>query len=432
MRKTICRNKRPRRKTLKGGASGKLASNLGTAGLTRYTNHIYILLRFYIKPNIYSISYIGSGDNGFVVKIDYTPFDSRIKIVNAYKILLNKVNPSSNHDAWLQDVRKKLSTEYNNIQRLASCTSSGGTSTKPIGIIQTSGYLVFDMIERRITGFDSSGPLDSIIEQPMHENYKVAYAEGKKSPSAGAPLNFEGFGVLIMEYVQYKLVNIATHLAPMSFRTRVKTLLKLFWGYLYGISCINNMNMIHTDIKIDNLMYNIEESNFKAKIVDFANLKSVTRNTKFTSDSTLGIVAHAEMKGALEQSQKNLEVDKTAGPRFTPGISAQDKTTIQTRASELRENIKKRYDLYCLAVTFHYLMCVKGSPLKHLLAADQTEDDEGRVYKTFTDLLNEFVTFELDSGKAGMKPGPGITKIVKLKDNDTVLAIIIRLISALA
>jgi len=422
MRKTICKNKRLlRNKTLKGGATVPITPNiLERVGLKRYTNHIIILKNYFLKGlaqrGSLIISYLGSGFNGFTLKVEYlTRQEPARRVVNAYKILFNKIDPTTYRVQWLKDINIKLEREYDNMKTLAHCKASQVAGLRLIGLVQTSGYLVFD--GRGFTGFiDKEGRKDIRIEDGIMDESQVAFDEGKKK-------QFEGFGVLIMEYIEHRLSNIAFHIEGYGFRRKVQTLAKLFWGYLTGINCISKANMIHSDIKLDNLMYNKDGEEYKAKIVDLANLKSIKHNTSFTSNSQLGIVVHARMKNLLEQAQINLEIGLQKAPRYAPGVRNVDKRTIQDRAEKLRNNILKRYDLYCLAITFHNLMLGEGSTLRPLLTPGKMSGVEGKVanaYIRFTRLLNEFATFEID----GIRKADRITRIEDLKDNDNVLGIL--------
>jgi serine/threonine protein kinase len=415
-RKTVSK-KLNRRRTIKGGAStlnkgGITPETLASRGLERYINHVNILRYYYLpmisKPETIEIKFVSSGYNGFVIQVKYTSISGE-KETKAFKILLNSVDPADYADAF-----RKLKKEYSNIKKLEDCRT----------IINTSGYFIFTGdTSPNPSHFEGTVDLKGEFSFPsvIPNSYKVAYKGPREVGSIRRTPKLEAFGVVILEYVQYKLEDIYTHLADKSLQSRILILVKLFWGYLDGIYCINKMGYIHTDIKLDNLMFNIKGSLLHAKIVDIANMKHVSTAYNFTSNSLLGSVANPGLKAILEDIQLRLGVKapmvgKPSG--VAPGVHARAAENIKRQREETRKQILNRYDLYCLAISFNNLL--NTSTGKRLLDSRGADVKIRTVLATFKSILESYATYQ-----------DRVLDISKVNDNDTVLRQITDLISTL-
>ena len=85
------------------------------------------------------------------------------------------------------------------------------------------------------------------------------------------------FGGMILENVQYRFENLPNNYI---------VLLSIFLQYIIGLKEINDKGYIHKDIKPDNLMYNYENEEYTAKIIDLGTVYNIITETEsFTTAS---------------------------------------------------------------------------------------------------------------------------------------------------
>jgi serine/threonine protein kinase len=332
------RSKKRTYKLLKrGGAAGKepvaLSANTFTRhGIARYFTHSMILRDYFIPltsggcPAGVKIFFINKGFNGFILQFKCE------NDVKAIKILFNRSNPLSDRAEWEMHSRLSLSKEYANIRIFNESKF----------IINTYGYFIFDGREFKCSGirpYDKTYDTPRSIEDPQ---YKVKQINGPAHV-------LEPFGGLILEYVNHSLNDIRAHLQSIKKENPkfyidnipqcVFTFIELFYQYLLGITHINSKGYVHTDIKVDNLMFEKDEHGYTAKIVDLANIKDINSSWDLTSNSKVKALDKQYHKGAIKRLIK-----------------------LQTQGADLRSitalklNYLQRYDLYCLCVTFHYIL----------------------------------------------------------------------------
>lgn len=326
----------------RGGAAGKeLSGNTFTRfGIARYLAHSMIIRDYYISRISADCSkgvvmhFINKGHNGFILQFQCATE------TKAIKILLNSTNPLEDIDAWKIAYNAALLKEYTNIRRFSASKY----------VIKAYGYFIFDGSDFVGSGSETY----NVTFQPtrtIHEGltYKVEPIP-PKVPVKGASTKpiLEPFGGIILEYVNFSLRNIKRHLEEIKgtkdkfyidlIPNCVFTLIELFYQYLLGISEINASGFVHTDIKVDNLMFELHPKGFTAKIVDLANIKDIEKVSDLTSNS----------KGGLEKQYHLGAITRLMGVD-AKGVDA-------ATVKDLKKKYLERYDLYSLCVTFNAIL----------------------------------------------------------------------------
>jgi len=371
MPNTRARKARSKRNTYKsGGASANIDCDLNPDILDRYLAHSLIVKNYFL-PKVYpdvlpatvpptvsatvvprivtKVCFINKGSNGFILRIN------RGKDDNAVKILFNLVNPLARIDKWIEDTRYKLNNEYTNLMNFADSKF----------IIKANGYFIFDGLKFICKGEKKFNNITYYLDGEItHEAYKV-----QPLLSKGSPKIIEPFGGIIMEYVNHSLRGIKAHLntirsekpsGDILFIThRVFNFIELFYQYLLGINDINSKGFIHTDIKIDNLMFNNKDGIYTAKIVDLANIKHIDTGWDYSTNSKIEGLKTQYHTGAIKKMM-SLQTKLGLRPatfdlslRFgnvRPGVA--DPAPLIAA----KKKILVRYDLYSLCVTFHDIL----------------------------------------------------------------------------
>jgi len=340
-------NKKHTYKVLKrGGAAGKEISGNTFArfGIPRYLAHSLIIKDYFISritrdcSSGVIINFINKGNNGFIL---HFKCDTDTK---AIKILFNETNPLEDIDSWKHACSTALIKEYANIALFNDSKY----------IIKAYGYFIFDGSEFVCSGtkdYNKSFQPTRTINDGV--TYKVVPIPPKVVPGTApkkastVPI-LEPFGGIILEYINHSLRNIRVHLESfkgakaMFYIDRIPdcvyVLIDLFYQYLLGITKINESGYVHTDIKVDNLMYEQHPTGFTAKIVDLANIKEIEKVSDLTSNSK---AYHAKQYhlGAIERLK---------------GMEAK-RVDLRSLAA-LKKRYLERYDLYCLCVTFSLIL----------------------------------------------------------------------------
>ena len=292
-----------------------------------------------IPENAREIKFINRGFNGFLLKFSCND------VVNAIKILFNRKNESDNPEnleTWRTNKLASLEKEYTNIERFK----------KSEYIIKTNGYFFYDGLKT----FNCFGKVPYNTHLILESNISDAKYLSKKSDGKTYA---EPFGGIIMEYVNHSLSDIGEHLSLIDSRPdRVLILMILFYQYLDAIDFINSRKYFHTDIKLDNLMYNKAGETFTAKIVDLANVKPVDVALDIGTNSKSKSLPNQYHLAALEEF-KSLQANLSGTPRQNRPPKPSEPALAETykKAREQgKQKILERYDLYCLAITFKHLL----------------------------------------------------------------------------
>jgi serine/threonine protein kinase len=157
-------------------------------------------------------------------------------------------------------------------------------------------------------------------------------------------VNFEGrlvnpmFSGLILEYIQHGISDI---LSMSSDILTKENIIRLFLNYLYGLKTISDNFFIHKDIKLNNLMFNINpDKTVIGKIIDFGetfefkNVFNLDNNIMFSPSST----EYAPMQSDYPELR-----------RIYDGSFRRSLTTAQ---QAIIDEIRTKYDLYSLSKSF--------------------------------------------------------------------------------
>lgn len=412
----------------KGGAAGKAPLEIrpeifARYDIRRYYTHSLILKNFFL-PKIFEackerailVFFINRGHNGFILQFI-------CNTENAIKILFNDFNPLDNIDLWKRKIKASLEKEYTNINLF---------NESPY-IIKSDGYFIFDRVNFICTGkkpYDKTYTPDEAITD---ETYKVLPYKAKE----GVAKIVEPFGGIILEYVNHSLTDIESHLhqlhgtpeADIRFITfRVFNLINLFYQYIKGISDINSAGYIHTDIKIENLMFNNKGNKYTAKIVDLANIKPISTAWEFETNSDGGRYDqyHTGALMKLKSLQAKLGHRPTTvgeNRRFKPVPSAK-----QIEESEaMKKEILVRYDLYSLCVTFYYILETiqeKETEQTNLFDFENTEKLASKPirpkdHRKFTSSRVAFTNFKTKITEIKENPYKDLNAILTIPDNTT-------------
>lgn len=133
------------------------------------------------------------------------------------------------------------------------------------------------------------------------------------------------FGGIILEDVQYRFQELEKVKNPF-------VLLELFRQYVVGLKEITDKGYVHSDIKADNLMYNITNGNYEAKIIDID-------------------VVDMKKKTGIFQRREELLQDSN---RKTEHNTAQELLNKERNDEDNKhlDKITRSYDLYSLCETF--------------------------------------------------------------------------------
>ena len=133
------------------------------------------------------------------------------------------------------------------------------------------------------------------------------------------------FGGIILEDVQYRFQELQKVKNPL-------ILLELFRQYVVGLKEITDKGYVHSDIKADNLMYNITNGNYEAKIIDID-------------------VVDMKKKTGIFQRREELLQDLN---RKTEHNTAQELLNRERNDEDNKhlDKITRSYDLYSLCETF--------------------------------------------------------------------------------
>lgn len=344
----------------KGGAAGKAPLEIrpeifAKYGIRRYYTHSLILKNFFL-PKIFEgcrerailVFFINKGHNGFILQFI-------CNTENAIKILFNKSNPSFGFDRWQDTIRGSLEKEYTNINIF---------NDSPY-VIKSEGYFIFDGVNFICTGKKPYNKTYTPNEAITDETYKILPIGAEE----GAAKIVEPFGGLILEYVNHSLTDIQNHLKDLHPKPpggeaevryivhRVFNFIKLFYQYIKGIIDINSKGYIHTDIKIENLMFNNKDNIYTAKIVDLANIKHISTSWGFATNS-VGAPADQYHTGALKKLDE-LQTHLGHRPRTVEPsgkLTAPLTAALEAEYKKMKQEILVRYDLYSLCVTFYYIL----------------------------------------------------------------------------
>jgi len=320
-------------------------------GIVEYYAHAKIIRDFFIPQkvpqchkipeNAREIKFINRGFNGFILKFSC----NHEAVVNAVKILFNRLNDSDNPEkleTWRTNKVALLEKEYTNIERFKECEY----------IIKTNGYFLYDGLKT----FNCFGKVPYNENLILGSNISDANYLSKKSDGK---TYVEPFGGIIMEYVNYSMTDIGEHLSSFDFKPdRVLILMMLFYQYLDAIDFINSRKYFHTDIKLDNLMFNKVGEIYTAKIIDLANIKPVDVALDIGTNSKSKSLPNQYHFGALEEF-RSLQANLSGTARQNRPPKPADPVLVE-RYKKTREEDKtrilERYDLYCLAITFKHLI----------------------------------------------------------------------------
>jgi hypothetical protein len=329
------RRARTKNKTLKRGGAALSANTFTHYGISRYFAHSMILRDYFVpltsggcNGKAVEIYFVNKGYNGFILQFKCVD-------IKAIKILFNRNNPLTDRVEWERLCRDKLTTEYGNIR----------TFSHSKYIIKSYGYFIFDGREFKCTGLK---PYDKDYAAPYSID-NAAYKVEPLNARRGTPNILEPFGGIVLEYVNHSLNKIRQHLQSIKKENPkfyidnipqcVFTIIELFYQYILGITDINNEGYVHTDIKVDNLMFEKNDHGYTAKIVDLANIKKINSEWDLTSNSKVMPLQKQYHKGAIQR----LIMLKSKGA---------DLRSIEA----LKQNYLQRYDLYSLCVTFNYIL----------------------------------------------------------------------------
>lgn len=412
----------------RGGAAGKAPLELrpeifAKYGIRRYYTHSLILKNFFLpkivkdcKERAILVFFINSGHNGFILQFI-------CNTENAIKILFNKGDLSFGIGAgiWMRKIKDSLEKEYSNINEF---------NDSPY-IIKSEGYFIFDGVNFNCEGKNQyHHKIFTPNEAITDETYKVLPVDAAE----GTPKIVEPFGGLILEYVNYSLTDIESHLnkqrgepeAEVRFIVhRAFGFINLFYQYIKGIIDINSKGYIHTDIKIENLMFNNTGNKYTGKIVDLANIKPISTAWGFGTNSVGGhaLQYHTGLRMKLERLQSQLG--------FLPPTVGKNRrlTAVVTpaRAAEIeivKNNILVRYDLYSLCITFFYILQTIKKTVFNFGSIEQTFASKPPKPKNLRDFEICKAAFENFDKKITEIKEKGITtqdplEILKLPDNTT-------------
>lgn len=318
-------------------------------GISGYYSHAKIVRDIFIPQkvpecqdipeNAREITFINRGYNGFILKFSC----NHEAVVNAVKILFNRLTESDdpeNFETWRTNKLALLNKEYTNIERFRECEY----------IIKTKGYFLYDG-KKTFNCFGKVPYTDNLILGSDIKN--DIYLSKKRDGTSYA----EPFGGIIMEYVNHSMTDIAGHLSEIdSMPDRVLILMLLFYQYLDAIDFINSRKYFHTDIKLDNLMFNKFGEIYTAKIIDLANVKPVDIALDIGSNSKSQSLPNQYHFGALQEF-KSLQENLSGTAKRNRHPKPADPVLAERYVKEREDGKKKileRYDLYCLAITFKH------------------------------------------------------------------------------
>jgi serine/threonine protein kinase len=435
--RTRIKNRTTNKFLKKGGAAGKTPLEITPEifekyKIRRYYTHSLILKNLFL-PKIFEgckerailVFFINKGHNGFILQFV-------CNTENAIKILFNRSNPLFGFDRWQDTIRGSLEKEYTNINLFNDSAY----------VIKSEGYFIFDGAQFICTGKNPYNKTYSLKAAITDETYKVLPIGAEE----GAAKIIEPFGGLILEYVNHSLTDIESHLQKLHAPSeegevryivhRVFNFIKLFYQYIKGIIDINSKGYIHTDIKIENLMFNNTSNIYTAKIVDLANIKHISTTWGFATNS-VGAPADQYHTGALKKLDE-LQTHLGHRPRTVEPSSKLTAPLTPAKEAEytkMKEAILVRYDLYSLCVTFYYILeKIKKTEFNFAIIEQgfgkkAPKEKELAKYKIFKKAFEDFDTKikEIKYGvgangvvkEAGAEDYKGLSTILTRPDNAT-------------
>ena len=192
-------------------------------------------------------------------------------------------------------------------------------------IMKALRYFFFEPVLGRFQVYSSAaGPIQSIPVRNIltNPNYRQTSINDR---GIGAPF----FGGLVLEYVEKRFAELPSD--------NINVLVSVFSQYVAGLNVMNNEQYIHKDIKPDNLMFNLSDEKYDAKIIDLGELYNVnTAAISFTP--------------ASQELAPAGDIAKLQEITLSPPANSTRARTPEKKA--IVESILHRYDLYCLAKSF--------------------------------------------------------------------------------
>lgn len=269
------------------------------------------------NSNIDTLDLLFKGANGFALKFI-------CKNGNTYtlKLLYNNQQMSGMNESFPrfeEREKPKICNEFTSINRFDS-----------IYIMKAYKYFLYDKTQFILSSQCNVARRTDIQYIKGDTEKKIVNVDGNRVD----PM----FSGLLLEYVQHGILDILS--MPPDILTK-KNIISLFLNYLYGLKTISDNSFLHKDIKLNNLMFNINpDKTVIGKIIDFGetfelkNVFSLDNHISFAPCST----DYAPMLFDVQELMTIYDVSK--------------RRSVTAAQQLIIDEIRTKYDLYSLSKSF--------------------------------------------------------------------------------
>ena len=269
---------------------------------------------------------LSAGANGMTLAFRC---ENSVQYTVKFNFNLGSVYNVENNETWINYIEKTVK-EFSNIKKFDS----------PY-IMKAYKYFIFDVERKKFIFKIYPNSTDSEIILCDDFIYNPNYKFSNISDDVQVIDKIPKFAGIILEYIPNQFTNLSKDLS-------YNNIVKLFKEYLLGIKKNNDEGYIHNDIKEENMMYSLIDSNYSAKIVDLGEIFNIRSINKFSSAS----IYHAN------QDLINIAIANTPA------------NSDDTKLTTLFNQVLFKYDLYCLADVFKnfgFVNLTPNTPLHKIL-----------------------------------------------------------------